>query len=150
MDPKVQAFLEHTSSAAMITLKKDGTPHAVRVGIAVVDGKVWSSGTQDRVRTKHLRRDSRSTLFVFDMKNPANSYNYLGLETTVTILEGPDVVEKSIRMFRIMQGIDPDDPKGSKLKWFGQELDDEAFADKMVEERRIIYQFEIQDAYGMY
>lgn len=150
MDPRVQAFLEQTRTAAMITLKKDGTPHAVRVGIAVVDGEVWSSGTQDRVRTKHLRRDPRATLFVFDAKNPANSYNYLGLETTVTILEGPDVVTKSIRMFKIMQGIDPDDPEGRKLSWFGQELDDEAFADKMVEERRIIYQFEIQDSYGMY
>jgi PPOX class probable F420-dependent enzyme len=147
MEQKVREFLEQTSSAAMITLKKDGTPHAVRVGIALVDGRVWSSGTQDRVRTKHLRRNPRSTLFVFDPKNPANAYNYLGLETTVTILDGPDVPELSIRMFKAMQRI----PAGSdrKLSWFGQELDDEAFKARMVEEGRLIYEFDVLKSYGM-
>jgi hypothetical protein len=148
MDPKVKAFLEHASAAAMVTLKKDGTPHAVRCGIALVDGKLWSSGTKDRVRTKHLRRDPRATLFVWDSKNPANAFFYLGLETIVTILDGPDVPEKSVRLFRIMQGIDPADPDPPKLKWFGRELDDPAFVEKMVEEGRIIYQFDIRHAYG--
>jgi hypothetical protein len=50
----------------MITLRRDGSAHAVRVGVALVDGKVWSSGTADRVRTRHLRRDPRSTLIVPD------------------------------------------------------------------------------------
>jgi hypothetical protein len=149
MDPKVRSFLEKTGSAAMVTLKKDGTPHAVRVGLALVDGKLQSSGTRDRVRTKHLRRDPRATLFVFDSKNPANSYNYLGLETTVTILEGPEIPELSIRMFRAMQGIDVENPGGRKLSWFGRELDDEAFAAKMVEEGRLIYEFEVNKSYGM-
>jgi PPOX class probable F420-dependent enzyme len=147
MEPKVQSFLEQTSSAAMVTLKKDGTPHAVRVGVTLVDGKLWSSGTQDRVRTRHLRRDPRSTLFVFDIKNPANAYNYLGLETRVTILEGPEVPELSVRMFRAMQRI----PAGSdrKINWFGQEFDDESFKARMVEEGRLIYEFDILKSYGL-
>ncbi len=59
-------FLEQHRSAAMATLRADGSPHVVRVGVAVVDGKVWSSGTRSRARTRHLRRDPRATLFVFD------------------------------------------------------------------------------------
>lgn len=150
MDPRVQAFLEQTGVAAMITTKKDGTPHAVRVGVALVDGKLWSSGTEDRVRTKHLRRDPRSTLFLVDPKNPENAYKYLGLETEVTILEGPQAQADSIRLFRLMQGIDPDNPQGRKLKWFGQEMDDDAFMATMHEEKRLIYEFEVKKSYGMF
>ena len=69
----------------MTTLRTDGTPHVARVGVALVDGKVWSSGTQTRLRTKHLRRDPRSTLFVFDAE-----FRWLALESRVTILDGPD------------------------------------------------------------
>ena len=68
----------------MTTLRRDGTPHTVRVGVALVDGKIWSSGTQARARTRHLRRDPRSTLFVFD-----NEWRWLTLECRVNILEGP-------------------------------------------------------------
>jgi hypothetical protein len=39
---KERAFLDKTHSAAMITLRADGTPHAVRVGVALVDDKLWS------------------------------------------------------------------------------------------------------------
>ena len=68
----------------MITIGESGFPKPVRVGIALVDGKLWSSGTQHRVRTWRLRRDPRCTLFVFDQ-----AFRWLALETTVTILEGP-------------------------------------------------------------
>src|SRR3989304_4526638 len=65
MDDKARAFLETNRSAAMITLRRGGMPHVARVAVALVDGKIWSSGTQTRLRTKNLRRDPRSTLFVF-------------------------------------------------------------------------------------
>ena len=80
-----RAFLDAHHAAAMITLRADGTPHAVRVGVALVDGMLWSSGTHDRLRTGLLRRDPRCTLFVFDPTR-----RYLTLETIVTILEGPE------------------------------------------------------------
>ncbi len=88
MDAGVEQFLERNHAAAMATLRPDGTPHVVRVGVGLVDGRLWSSGTQGRVRTRHLRRDPRSTLFVFDPYDSSNAWNRLGLETTVTILEG--------------------------------------------------------------
>jgi hypothetical protein len=51
--------------------------------VGLVDGSLQSSGTQTRVRTKHLRRDPRATLFVFDTTNP---WRWVGLEATVTIV----------------------------------------------------------------
>jgi len=86
MDDRVAAFIGKNHAAAMATLRPDGTAHVVRVGVGVADGKIWSSGTQFRLRTKHLRRDPRSTLFVFDTSPDPK---FLSLETTVTILDGP-------------------------------------------------------------
>src|SRR5207237_9746666 len=99
----------------MITLAKDGTPKVARVGLALVDGRLWSSGTSDRVRTRRLRRDPRCTLFV---QGP--TFPWLALETTVTILDGPDAPEQSVRLFCEMQG----KPSGP-LSWFGGELTEE-------------------------
>lgn len=53
MDPKVQSFLKQTGSAAMVTLKKDGTPHAVRVGVALVDGKLWAPAPGDQLNKSY-------------------------------------------------------------------------------------------------
>jgi len=79
-------FLERNHSAAMITIARSGFPRPVRVGVALVDGKLWSSGVQGRVRTPRLRRDPRCSVFVFEQ----GGYAWLALETTVSILEGPD------------------------------------------------------------
>lgn len=133
------AFLENNHAAAMITIAKDGTPRAVRVGVSLVDGKLWSSGTQDRLRTARLRRDPRCTVFVFN-----DTYNFLTLETEVHILDGDDAAHLNLRLFRQMQNR-PDGP----LNWFGQELDPEAFLQTMVEQKRLIYEFQIKRAYGL-
>ena len=78
-------FLQGHHSAAMITVDAAGMAKAARVGVALVDGQLWSSGTADRVRTMRLRRDPRCTLFVFDP-----GFTWLALETRVTILDGDD------------------------------------------------------------
>lgn len=132
-------FLNANRSAAMITADSDGTPQAVRVGVALVGDELWSSGTRDRVRTARLRNDPRCTLFVFE-----SGYGYLTLETTVEILDGPEAPEQSLRLFRVMQ----ERPIGP-LSWFGGELDEAAFRDQMSEEGRVIYQFRVTRAYGM-
>lgn len=144
MNADVKSFLEQNRSAAMVTLRADGTPHVARVGVALVDGKLWSSGTQSRLRTKHLRRNPRSTLFVFD---PA--WRWLGLECVVTILDGPDAPELSLRLFRVMQDSMPPKTSGN-LVWVGVEKSPDEFLRVMVEEQRLIYEFEVRRAYGMY
>jgi hypothetical protein len=139
-----QAFLETNRAAAMIVTRSDGAAHAVRVGIAMVDGKIWSSGTQDRLRTRLLRRDPRSTLFVI-----GSGQGYLTLECGVTLLEGPEIPDLSLRLFQVMQaGMQPPPPAGH-LMWFGQPLRFDDFRRTMVEERRLIYQFEVDRAYGL-
>jgi PPOX class probable F420-dependent enzyme len=123
-------FIEHNRSAVMVTLRADGTPHVARVGVGLVDGKLWSSGTQGRLRTKHLRRDPRSTLFVFSDRD---RQAWLGLETTVTILDGQDAPELNLRLYRVLAG-EPDD------------LDE--YLRAMVDEQRLIYEFAVSHTYG--
>jgi PPOX class probable F420-dependent enzyme len=135
-----RAFLEQNRSAAMIALRTDGTPMAVRVGVVLVDGTLWSSGTQARVRTRALRRDPRSTLFVFE----GSGYRYLTIEAHATILEGPQAPEQSVRLFRAMQSR----PTGPLL-WQGVERSEEEFLRAMVDEQRLIYAFEPLRVYGL-
>jgi PPOX class probable F420-dependent enzyme len=146
MDEKVRAFLEQNHAAGMITLRRDGTPHAARVAVGLLDGRLPSSSTQSRVRTKNLRRDPRSTLFVF----PGQGAGWLGLETVVTIREGPEVPELTLRYFNDMQrGLTPA-PKAGNVIWFGAERTPDEFLKMMVEEGRLLYDFEVRRAYGMY
>ena len=132
-------FLGAHHTAGMITVAADGTAKVARVGIALVDGKVWSSGTQDRVRTKRLRRDPRCTLYVHGPQ-----FEWLALESTVTIRDGDDAPELNLQLFRIMQ----DKPTGP-LSWFGGELDEPTFLRTMVDEQRLVYEFEVHRSYGL-
>ncbi len=133
------SYLEKHQSAAMITQSRDGIPRVARVSVGLVEGKLWSSGTHDRVRTARLRRDSRCTLFVFDA-----GWSWLSLETTVTLLEGPDVPELTVRLFRQMQNR----PTGP-INWFGKEMSEAEFVSAMAAEKRLIYEFNITRGYGM-
>ena len=133
-------YLKDHHAAAMITVGADGRPKAVRIGVTMIDGRLWASGTQARARTERLRRDPRCTLFVFD-----ELYGYLTLETTVTILDGPDAPALNLRLFREMQGR-PDGP----LSWFGTELSEQEFLRTMVDDGRLIYEFEVHHTYGMH
>ena len=138
-DPEI-AFLEKNHSAAMITVTADGIAKVARVGVALIDGKLWSSGTADRVRTKRLRNDPRCTLYVHD-----NAFGFLAIESTVTILDGPDAPALSLRLFRVMQG----KPTGP-LSWFGGEFEEPEFLAQMESEQRVIYEFEPHHAYGLH
>ena len=134
------AFLEKNHSAAMVTVTDDGIPKIARVAVAVIDGRLWSSGTADRVRTKRLRRDPRCTLYVHD-----NAFGFLSLESSVTILDGPDAANLSLRLFRVMQG----KPTGP-LSWFGGEFENADFLAHMEAEQRLIYEFEPHHTYGLH
>lgn len=135
---KHREFLHGHHAAAMITIARDGMPKAVRVGVALVNDRIWSSGTADRVRTRRLRRDPRCTLFVFEQR-----YSFLTIESTATILDGPDAPRQNLELFRIMQHR----PTGP-LMWYGEELDEEAFLSRMSAERRLVYELTPTAAYG--
>lgn len=131
MEPKVREFLAQHHTAVMTTTKRDGTPHVAMVGVGLVDDKLWSSGTQTRVRTRHVRRDPRSTLLVLG----SNRYEWMGLETTVDVLDGDDAVDNNLALYRVLAG-EPDDLQ--------------EYREAMVKEQRLIYQFNIHRAYGMF
>ncbi len=133
-------YLKTNQSAAMITVGGDGRPKVARVAVTLVDGKLWSSGTADRARTKRLRRDPHCTLFVFD-----SGWSWLTLETTVRLLDGPDAVDLSMRLFRTMQ----DRPAGD-LTWFGKDYDEQSFRKLMDDEGRLVYEFDVERTYGMH
>lgn len=141
-------FLARNHAAAMVTLRPDGPPHVVRVGVALVDGKLWSSGVPSRVRTGHLRRDPRAALFVFDASG-SNPFGWLGIEATVTILEGADAPEQSVLLFRAMQADMPKPPSPGHLYWEMQERTEDEFSDIMREQDRLIYEFDILRTYGL-
>lgn len=130
MNDEVRGFLEENHDAIMTSLKKDGTPHVARVSVGLVDGKLWSSGTQDRVRTGHVRRDPRATLAVL---HKSNRYRWLGIQSRVTIHDGDDAVEKNLALYRVLAG-EPDD------------LDE--YRQAMVRDKRLIYEFSIERTYG--
>ena len=139
MTPGAFQFVAEHGAASMITVDDDGVPKPVRISYTVVDGKIWSSGTQSRVRTKRLRKDPSATLFIWD---PV--FDFLSVHTTVTILDGPDAAELNLRYFRLLQG----KPEGP-LTWMGAgDYDDEAFRAQMVADERLIYQFEPTAAFG--
>ncbi len=139
LSPAEVSFLEQHRSAAMITVGEDGVPKAARVGVALVGDKLWSSGTQDRVRTRRLRLDPRCTLFFFDP-----GVAWMALESTVRILDGPDAPAQNLRLFRVMQG-----RSSGPLSWFGGELEEPAFLEAMVQERRLIYELDVHRTYGL-
>ncbi len=138
LTPEPSAFIEANRMAAMITVGNDGRPKPIRIAYAIIDGRIWSSGNEGRVRTRRLRKDQRCTLFVFDA-----TYSFLSVETTVTILDGPDAAQLNLRYFRALQG----KPTGP-LSWAGKEMDEDEFLAAMEADGRLIYEFETQgDAY---
>lgn len=130
---KELAFLGLHHSAAMITVAADGTAKVSRVGVGLVDGRLWSSGTAGRMRTRRLRQDPRCTLFVFEA-----NFNWLALETTVNILDEPDAPQQNLRLFRLLGGEDK-----------SQDFDEEQYLKAMVDEQRLIYEFEVHKSYGI-
>lgn len=135
------SFLETNHTAAMITLRRDGSAHAVRCGVALVDGKLWSSGIPERVRTRHIRRDPRGSYFVFG-QGPL----CLTIEGRFRILDGPAAFEQNLRLFQVMQA---GRTAPGTLMWRGKPLDLAGFRGAMRDERRLIFELEPVRAYGL-
>jgi PPOX class probable F420-dependent enzyme len=135
-------FLSKHRAAAMTTLRADGTPHTVRVGCVLIGDVLWSSGTQERLRTRNLRRDPRANLFVFDSRG-----GFVTVESRVRLLEGDDVPELSQRMFRAMQDLE-DAPSDAPLAFGSRTMTPEEFREFIVENHRLIYEFEPVRLYG--
>lgn len=130
MDEDARRFLEENHTCIMVTVRANGTAHVARVNCGLVDGKLWSSGNASRVRTKHLRTNPNATLCIF-----ARDRRWIGIESAVTIHEGPDAPQKALELQRA-QGREPEDA--------------DAFLKDMAAQQRVIYEFEPKRVYGSY
>lgn len=135
-------YFSRHHGAAMTTLRADGTPHTVRVGCVLMGDVLWSSGNRDRLRTRHIRRDPRATLMVFDSKG-----GFLTAEARVRLLEGDDVTELSRRLFGAMQHLE-DPPADAPLDFGGRTMSPEEFRQFIADDHRLIYEFELVRVYG--
>jgi Pyridoxamine 5'-phosphate oxidase len=140
-------FIARFPDAAMISSRRDGSPHAARVELGVVDGRIRTTGAPSLVRTNHIRRDPRCTLFVF-----GPSPLWLGIDATACILDGPDAVERCIDFLRSRHGqpghdgvIAHDDQLGTDRHY---ELDE--YREYAKTRGLFVFDFEIRRAYGNY
>ncbi|MBX7110618.1 MAG: pyridoxamine 5'-phosphate oxidase family protein [Dehalococcoidia bacterium] len=142
LTPEQREFFSKHHGAAMTTLRRDGTPHTVRVGCVLIGDVLWSSGNVGRLRTLHLRRDPRATLMVFNSRG-----DYLTAEARVRLLEGDDVPDLSIRLFRTMAH-EPDAPADAPINFGGRSMTPDEFRAFIRNDGRLIYEFEPVRVYG--
>jgi hypothetical protein len=148
LDERLETFIEAHPDAAMVTLRQDGSPHLARIEVAVVEGRLWSSGSPTLVRTRNLRRDPRCSLFVFG-PHP----DWVGLDTEVDLLDGPDAPQLHVRLMRARHQdsapagmiLGHDDALGHDRPYAEDE-----YLEHVRAEQRLIFQFNIRRVYGNY
>jgi len=146
LDDKATAFITANRDAAMVALRRDGTPHVTRIVAGVVDGVLMSSGTQSRLRTRLLKRDPRCTLFFFETTPGAGRAfgSYLTIETTVTIHDGPEGLRRSVEYFKRIMGTTPD----GKVSYGGKTYTEAEALEALERDGRILYEFNVNRVYG--
>lgn len=148
LDEKATAYIKANRDAAMVALRRDGTPHVTRIVAGMLDGALVSSATRSRLRTKLLKRDPRSTLFFFETTPAAGRAfgGYLSLETTVTIHDGPEALRRSVEYFKAIFGTTAD----GKVTYGGQQYTEEEALAALERDERILFEFNVTRAYGAY
>jgi hypothetical protein len=132
-------FIQSGPAVAMITVGEDGYAKPVRIGLAVLDGELVATATEGRRRTPRLRADPRCTLYFSDAQ-----FKYLSVETTVTIVDGNEEIDGTVRLVRHWQSA----PEGP-VTWYGETLEPDVFRQRMVDEGRVLYRFAVVKAYGL-
>jgi len=96
--------------AVLATLRRDGTPQLSTVSYHVAgDDELWVSVTDDRAKTRNLRRDPRAVLQV----GGADRWSYAVLECraelgAVATATDDDAVDDLVAYYRAMRGEHPD------------------------------------------
>jgi PPOX class probable F420-dependent enzyme len=120
----------------LVTLKRDGRPQLSNVGYSYAegDGVIRIASTEDRVKTRNLRRDARATFHV--TTEDLSSYAVCECRAVVSpIAADPHdaTVDELVEMYRATQGEHPD--------W-------EEFRLGKVKDRRLVIRLEIEHVYG--
>lgn len=133
---KALSFAAGHRQGILITLRSDGRPQSSNIAFGVGgDGIVRISVTDNRAKTRNLRRDPRVALHV----NRADFYAYAVLEGDADlspVASRPDdaTVDELVELYRSVQGEHPD--------W-------NEFRGAMVADRRLVVRLRPSRAYGM-
>jgi PPOX class probable F420-dependent enzyme len=124
-----------TGLGVLVTIKRDGRPQLSNITYLYDGERIRISLTDDRAKTKNLRRDPRASLYV----NGPNGRSYVVLEgkaelTAVAADEHDDTVEQLVAYYREASGEHPD--------W-----DD--YRRAMVADKRLLFTMTVDHSYGM-
>jgi PPOX class probable F420-dependent enzyme len=127
-------FAADHSKGVLLTVKKDGLPHASNILYATFDNAVHVSVTEDRVKTGNVRRDPRAALHV----SSENFWSWVVLEgdvrlSDVTLAPDDDAARLLRRVYETIAGPHPD--------W-------DEFNEAMISERRLVLSVFPARAYG--
>jgi PPOX class probable F420-dependent enzyme len=130
-------FAKDRNQGVLITIRRDGRPQVSNITYLMEsDGSTRISVTEDRAKTKNLRRDPRAQLYVLG----DSFWQYAVLDGAAQLsppASAPDdeVVEELVEIYRAVRGEEHPD-------W-----DD--YRRAMVEERRVVLSFRPTTAYGL-
>jgi PPOX class probable F420-dependent enzyme len=103
---KKQEFVRQNHHAVLVTRRADGRLQISPVVCGVHDdGRVAVSVTEDRAKTKNLRRDPRATLCVL---NDAFFGEWVQIDGPAEIVPTADAVEGLVALYRQISGEHPD------------------------------------------
>lgn len=131
------ALLAESHGGVLVTLKRDGRPQLSNVSHAYYPDEriIRVSITDDRAKTRNLRRDPRASYHV----TTPDRWAYAVAEGTADlapVAQDPydATVEELVRLYRDVQGEHPD--------W-------EDFRAAMVRDRRLVLRLHVERAYGV-
>ena len=129
-------FARDHRQGVLITLRADGRPQSSNIIYTVADdGSLKVSITDDRAKTKNMRRDPRCTMHI----NAADFWSYVVLDgnaelTPVTTDPHDATADALVEVYRAVAGEHPD--------W-------EEYRQAMVSDRRLVLTLRPERAYGM-
>ncbi len=130
-------FARERHQGVLVTIRRDGRPQVSNtIYLMEPDGSTRISVTEERAKTKNLRRDHRAELYVVG----DSFWQYVVLDGTVQLSPpagdpNDDVVDELVEIYRNIRGEEHPD-------W-----DD--YRRAMVAERRVVLNFHPASAYGI-
>ncbi|MFF7853238.1 TIGR03618 family F420-dependent PPOX class oxidoreductase [Streptomyces sp. NPDC007904] len=131
------SLLSEGNSGVLVTMKRDGRPQLSNVNHAYDPGEriIRVSVTDDRAKTRNVRRDPRASYHV----TTADRWAYTVAEGTAelsAVAADPydEAVEELVRLYRDVVGEHPD--------W-------EDYRAAMVRDRRLVLRLRVERAYGV-
>jgi PPOX class probable F420-dependent enzyme len=137
MSESLQERIGSRGTGVLVTIKRDGRPQLSNVTYAYDAARnlIRVSLTDDRAKTRNLRRDPRASLYV----NGPNGRSYVVLEgkaelTAAAADPHDQVVQELVDVYRAAAGEHPD--------W-----DD--YRRAMVRDRRVVFSMTVEHSYGL-